>query len=115
MRSLASDSRDSTKDIVQDWLRETKREEDGPTFTIPAPIIEDLISDSGKNLAEIQAALNDATIELVELSARVDEQLAQELENTINGVVNNLNVIVNDIDKLAESVGSPVRMSTLFV
>ena len=45
MRSLASDSRDSTKDIVRDWLQKIKRQEDGPTYTVPISIINALIKD----------------------------------------------------------------------
>jgi hypothetical protein len=56
-----------------------------------------IIEQAGLTLSEVEAALNDATVELIELSARVDEQLAQELKAVINGALEEALVIAQPL------------------
>lgn len=109
-RSLTSDSR-STKTIVTDRLLKTKRQEDGPTYTIPVSIIDALIEDFENVLIDFEAALSDVDLEIVALGATVDEQLEQE----IDAVMNELNAFIKDVNTLAEAVGSAVCVPALFV
>jgi len=56
-----------------------------------------VIEQAGLTISEVEAALNEAALELVDLSARVDEQLAQELEAVINAAVEEALVIAQPL------------------